>query len=298
MSASGQLPLGELRPLEGRRLWADIAGNGEPAVVFLPGAGGFGLDLLRVHELVARTTTSVIYDRAGTGWSDDIDLPRPMDEVIDELRQLLRLLGVEPPHLLVGHSLGGLYVQRHAQRFPDEVAAMLLLDPAHEDWDLYMPEALKMANQPATTDMPELPATFIAQYHSAFASLFGAFPDPLRELLVDRHFHAERLRNGFREGANVLAMFDQLRSAGPRPDVPLIILSGAASDATQTLLSSTEVVRQQIEASRRLYDDMAAKTPRGEHRVLPDASHLTIPLARPDAVQRAVRDLLGRAAAA
>jgi len=43
---------------------------------------------------------------------------------------------VSAPYLLVGHSLGGAYVQRYAQRFPDEAAGLLLLDPAHEDWDL------------------------------------------------------------------------------------------------------------------------------------------------------------------
>jgi pimeloyl-ACP methyl ester carboxylesterase len=258
----------------------------------VPGAGGFGLDLLLAQQLVAQTTTSIIYDRAGTGWSDNLELPRPIDEVIDELDAVLRSVGAKPPYLLVGHSLGGLYVQRYAQRFRTRVAAMLLLDPAHEDWDLYMPDELKMANQPAQTDMPDLPAEFVTEYRSAFAKLFAAFPGPLRDLLIDRHFSPDRLPNGFREGANVLALFDQLRRGGRRPDVPLIVLSGAGTDSTQMLLSSGDQVRQQIEGSQRLYDAITASSPVSEHRVLHDASHLTIPLARPDAVNQAVQDLL------
>ena len=41
------------------------------------------------------------------------------------------------PYLLVGHSLGGLYARHYATRFPGEVAALLVLDPAHEDYDSY-----------------------------------------------------------------------------------------------------------------------------------------------------------------
>ena len=203
---------------------------GDPAVVFVPGAGGFGLDFLLVHQRVAESATSIIYDRAGTGWSDDVELPRSADEVADELRAVLQSSGATAPYLLVGHSLGGLYVQRYVQRFPDEVAGLLLLlAPAHEDGDTYMPERPKMANQPTASDMPDLPQTFLAQYRSAFAELFAAFPRPVRDLLIDKHVSPERLPNGFREGATALALFGELSEGALRPDLPLIILSGPES---------------------------------------------------------------------
>ena len=82
----------------------------------------------------------MLYDRAGTGWSDRVELPRSSAEVTDELRNLLRAAGVPAPYLLVGHSLGGLYARHYAQRFPGEVAGLLLLDPAHEDYNAYMPQ--------------------------------------------------------------------------------------------------------------------------------------------------------------
>lgn len=285
-------PVGEFCLVEGRRLWVDWAGAGGPAVVFVPGAGGFGLDLLLPHRLVAELTTSVIYDRAGTGWSDDTDLPRPLDEVVDELRAVLRAIGTEPPYLLAGHSLGALYVRRYTQRFPGEVAGLLLVEPAHEDWDSFMPDELKLANQPAATKMPELPPDFLSQYRAAFDDLFSAFPPSVRDPLIARHFDPDRLANGFREGANVLSVFEELRCADRTPAVPLIILSGTDVDATQTLLASPERIHAQIEGSQRLYDTLTAATPLGVHRTLPDASHLSLPLRRPDAISRAVHDLL------
>lgn len=262
-------------------------------MVFVPGAGSFGLDFLLVHERVAQVTTSVLYDRAGTGWSDDIELPRSADEVTDELHGLLQSVGVLAPYLLVGHSLGGVYVQRYAQRFPDEVAGLLLLDPAHEDWDLYMPEDLQIAkNQTPDGQMPDLPEGFLAQYRGPFADMFGAFPALVRDLLVDKHLGAERLPTGFQEGTNVLAVFDELRAGGDRPDVPMIILSGTGIDPVETMLAAEAQLREQIAGSEKLYASIVAKSPRAEHRSLDDASHLTIPMARPDAVAAAINDLI------
>ena len=69
-------PLGRRYDIFGRRLLLHRSGVDGPAVVFLPGAGLIGLDYLNIHDAVARRTTSVIYDRAGTGWSDAVALPR------------------------------------------------------------------------------------------------------------------------------------------------------------------------------------------------------------------------------
>jgi pimeloyl-ACP methyl ester carboxylesterase len=90
-------PVGHTVTIGERKLWMHRSGDGEPAIVFVPGGGSVGLDFLLVHEQVAQLTTSVLYDRAGTGWSDDADLPRSADEVTDELRALLRAAGLPRP---------------------------------------------------------------------------------------------------------------------------------------------------------------------------------------------------------
>lgn len=281
--------------MNGRQLWMHRSGTGHPAVVFVPGAGGIGLDFLLAHERVAEFTTSVSYDRAGTGWSDDVALPRSLDQVTDELRTLLGRADLRGPYILVGHSLGGAYVQRYAQRFAGEVAGLLLLDPAHQDWDDYMPPHLKLATaMTGEVELPDLTDEFVAHVRGVLATTFAALPDPLREQVVDKHVSPERLPTGMIEGTNVLALFEELRAGGPLPDVPLIILSGTAIDANQTMFQPAELVREQISASQHLYDAIAAQAARGEHRSLADASHVSIPVARPDAVAQAVRDLLAR----
>jgi hypothetical protein len=78
-------PLGARYEVAGRRR-RHRSGSGGPPVVFLPGAGLVGLDFLNVQDQVLACTTSVLYDRAGTGWSDEVPLPRSAGEVAGELR--------------------------------------------------------------------------------------------------------------------------------------------------------------------------------------------------------------------
>jgi pimeloyl-ACP methyl ester carboxylesterase len=47
-----------------------------------------------------------------------------------DLQALLRGLSIREPVVLVGHSLGGLYAQYYARRYPREVAAVVLIDAA------------------------------------------------------------------------------------------------------------------------------------------------------------------------
>ena len=271
------------------------SGEGEPATVFVPGGGSLGLDFLLVHEQVAQLTTSVLYDRAGTGWSDDADLPRSADEVTDELRALLQVAAPPPPYLLVGHSLGGIYVQRFAQRFPEEVAGLLLLDPAHEDWDLYQPEHLRLASNPSgEIELPALSDELLAQIGGYFEAMLVGFPASVRRQLIDKRLSPERVFTGIQDGGRVLADLDDLRNGGARPDVPLIVLSGTGVDPSQTMFQPEELIREQIRGSERLFDAIAAAAPRGQHRSLSDVSHPTIPMVRPDAVAAAVKDLLAQ----
>lgn len=293
-------PLGRYFDVRGRRLLLHRSGSGSPAVVFLPGGGAVGLDYLNVQERAAALTTSVLYDRAGTGWSDAVELPRTSAQVTDELRELLRTADVPAPYLLAGHSLGGLYARHYAQRFPDEVSALLLLDPAHEDYNSYMPRQLVDqwdAWDPDQALPNELPDELIQLYRAMFEQEIADWPEEIRERLIERHVSPEWLRVGFQEAKNVNQLYDEVRNTGPMPDVPLIVLCSMRIDSFKRAVSqgtSESLLHEEIEGKRRLYTALAESVPRGENRLIDDAGHVTIHLRRPDAVLQAIQDLLGR----
>lgn len=299
-SNGGTPPLGRYYDVGGRRLLLHRSGGGSPAVVFLPGAGTVGLDYLNVQEQAAALTTSVLYDRAGTGWSDRVVLPRTSTEVTDELRQLLRMADMPAPYLLVGHSLGGFYARHYAQRFPDEVSGLVLLDPGHEDYRVYMPQELVDlwdAWDPDRALPDELPEELIQVYRGMFAKETADWPEAIREALIEHHVSPEWVRVGIEEAKNVDQLGDEVRGAGPMPDVPLIILCSMAIDTFKRAVSGgtpESLLHAEIEGKRRLYTEWANSFPSGEVRLVDDAGHVTLSMRRPDAVLQAIKDLLGR----
>jgi pimeloyl-ACP methyl ester carboxylesterase len=80
------------------------------------------------------------YDRASRGASDGVAGPRTALDMIEDLRALLRVSQIEGPHILVGHSFGGLLVRLYAHRYPEQVAGIVLVDAMHEDqFDVFGP---------------------------------------------------------------------------------------------------------------------------------------------------------------
>lgn len=126
-----------------------IGGQGSPAVVF---EGGFGTGIASwstVQKEVAAFARTVSYDRAGLGQSDLGPKPRSAKQIASELHTALEKAGIKPPYVLVGHSLGGIFVRVFADMFPKEVVGMVLIDPSQESFDEWIrksqPDRLKAA---------------------------------------------------------------------------------------------------------------------------------------------------------
>jgi pimeloyl-ACP methyl ester carboxylesterase len=292
-------PVGRYYDVEGVRLLLHKSGSGGPAVVFLAGGGAVGLDYLNVQQRAAELTTSVTYDRAGTGWSDAVDLPRTSVDVTDELRALLNVAEVPAPYLMVGHSLGGLYARHYAQRFSGEVAGLVLLDPAHEDYSAYMPKDLVdqwNAWDPGEALPDELPAELIQFYRHLFEQEMTDWPEEISKVLVERHVSLAWLRAGLQEATNVEQLYDEVRHAGGMPDVPVIILTSMGIDPFKAAVSQgipESLLREEIEGKRRLYTTWAHSL-HGENRLIEDVGHVTLHFRRPDAVLQAIQDLIDR----
>ena len=123
---------GQLIDVGGHRLHLYCVGEGSPTVVLDAGLGGFSLDWSLVQPQVARSTRVCAYDRAGYGWSDPSPQPRTPQQIADELHTLLTNAGIQGPYVLVGHSAAGKHVRLFADRHPQDVLGMVLVDARHE----------------------------------------------------------------------------------------------------------------------------------------------------------------------
>ena len=75
-----------------------------------------------------KTTRVCAYDRAGLGWSEASDRPFRLQVVPAELHTLLDGAGEHRPYLFVGDGLGAAFATEFAAQFPDDTAALVLLD--------------------------------------------------------------------------------------------------------------------------------------------------------------------------
>lgn len=145
-----------LVPIGGqRRLWLECHGRGTPTVLLEAGAGNdaaiWDTVALPLHSTktavlpgVAAFTRVCAYDRPGTvldpadpahrSRSDPAPMPRTAREMVADLHALLGAAGLPGPYVMAGHSFGGLVVRLYACTYPDEVAGLVLIDAAQEDY--------------------------------------------------------------------------------------------------------------------------------------------------------------------
>jgi pimeloyl-ACP methyl ester carboxylesterase len=138
MNPGGEKPfrLGELPPVERLQtrcgaLEYVASGQGEPAVVLFSGAG-VALDGWRaLYPGIESLATVVAWNRFGMEGSDAPPGMQSGALIVASVRELLTYIGVRPPYVLFGHSIGGLYANLFARLHPHEVAAVLLLEATH-----------------------------------------------------------------------------------------------------------------------------------------------------------------------
>ena len=125
---------GQLVDIGGRRINLHCTGAGGPSVVLMAGLFSWSAVWYKTQPVIAQKTRVCAFDRAAYGFSDPASRPQILSEVIEDLHKALQAGSIPGPYVLVGHSLGGLEARVYAQRWPEDVVGMILVDtsPAGE----------------------------------------------------------------------------------------------------------------------------------------------------------------------
>ena len=121
-------PSGEIYLVSGHRMHIFCAGSGSPTIVLESGLGNDSFVWGRVQPALSRATRVCSYDRAGYGYSEALPAPRDADHIAAELHGLLIQAKVIGPIVLMGHSMGGIYIRDYATRYPEEVRGLIFVD--------------------------------------------------------------------------------------------------------------------------------------------------------------------------
>src|ERR1700677_4013035 len=92
---------------DGRKVHFFCVGEGGPVAILESGWGTPTLGWRRIQGEFAKTTRVCVFDRPGYGFSDPGPLPRDSASGVADLHAGLKAANIQPPYVLVGHSLGG-----------------------------------------------------------------------------------------------------------------------------------------------------------------------------------------------
>jgi len=122
---------GKMVNVNGKNLHVYSEGKGDITLVFLAGHGTISptLDFKPLWTRMTDEYRIAVVERSGYGWSESTNSPRDIDTLLGETRKALEQSGEKGPYVLVPHSMSGLEAIYWAQKYPEEVTAIIGLDP-------------------------------------------------------------------------------------------------------------------------------------------------------------------------
>ncbi len=231
-----------------------VAGKGHPVIVFLSGYGADMDTWSKVYSPAEKISSVFAYNRLGYGNSDKAREPQTGVVIVAGLRQLLRERGLNPPYVLVGHSLGGLYANLFARLYPQDIAGVVLVDSSH----------------PAQQEMMRARQGVVQRV------LMGVL-NGLDSVAHSRHSEISSF--------DVTA--EQIKKAGPFPAIPLIVLS--AAQLPPAWLVRAEVIQGLRDDQR----DLASMSPQGR-QVIADKSGHFVQMDEPELVIQAIQEVVDK----
>jgi len=121
---------GTIVNVDGQNINVYQEGAGKDTYVFMAGSGIAApvYELKGLYSKFSQYHQIAVVDRAGYGYSDRADDKRDIDTILKQTREALLQSGLQPPYILVPHSISGLEAIYWAQKYPEEVKGIIALD--------------------------------------------------------------------------------------------------------------------------------------------------------------------------
>ncbi len=303
----------------GHRVQMKVVGTSGPVVVMESGLPGKLEDWWMVQREVGKFARAVAYDRAGLGKSEEASGVRDARTIARELHTALANAGLAPPYVMVGHSMGGVYVRVFAGMYPAEVSGMVLADPTQGD--TYEPmEAVEKwfaVHQPEDWEKVEAACAKMPPGLEGLRWTFGVTAQHVEE-------YVETLPAGEQAGmraewwgivnreadrqmpkklsAGALAEFQagtdsfQEAMAATLPRVPIVLLSAKPSLGVSEVMSSLRPqwrdFDREMKRRKRAEDQRWVDATPGARLVIAEGSGHGIPEEDPELVVAAVREVI------
>lgn len=300
----------------GRQLNLFCMGGGPQTVIFDAGGSDWSVVWALVQPRIATHARACSYDRAGMGYSDPSNSPRSSTAIADDLHKLILAAKITTPVVMVGHSMGGFDVKLHAAVYPEDVAGLVLLDPAEERGFDRLRQILRAKYGPAMAARLELGLSdgnfnrasqvescaraarehdLVPKSDTYYRCADPVIPELGPEIAAERQriqvtstyqeTQASEFSNGIYGNARADAAYALLFSGRALGDKPLIVLTRSAPKSSDPIASAS------FFAWNAAHDETARLSTRGVNRIIPDSHHY-IHIDHPTAVVEAIDEVL------
>ena len=296
----------------GRRLNMVCIGEGSPTVVFDYGLGSHFLHWQKLQQPVSAITRACFYDRAGYGYSDPSPRPMTAENIVNDLHALLAKAGIAEPVVLVGHSIGGLYVTLYTDKYPEQVAGLVLIDPSFAGQERRMRKLTPEERQTITAEMEKGLVNTRRCADLARAGTLtaddphGCFQFAPGRTAAEKAYLSDQFLKPFRYEAVIsendnfgIARWDasvdsreELAAARSFGNIPVIVLTRSLVDPDPEFSPAEE--QAFYDYWKQSHDKLAARSTRGESIVVANSSHFIQndqPQAVVDAIAKVVAEV-------
>ena len=261
-------PPGRLVDAGGYRLHLreDGPSDAGPTVVLEAGSWMPSPHLDLVRSRIPDFARVVAYDRPGLGWSDPLPGAQTHDArtVAEGLHAALHGAGVEGPYVLVALGQGALHAIVFADRHPDDVAGLVLVEPQHPDAYFRLPNGARQQRRQRVLALVAPTLARLGVLHIVAGALIKEAAGLPAQAFAELEAFMAQVTHVSSSAKEIDALlqftFPQVRRSRDVGDRPLIVLSASRNS----------------NGGDRIHEEMAMLSSNSRHVIVEGASHGTI----------------------
>ncbi|MCI5081619.1 MAG: alpha/beta hydrolase [Saprospiraceae bacterium] len=290
---SNYQPEGELMDINGRQLHVVRKGQGGPTVIFESDLGMSHIVWDSIQMKVASETTTLSYDRYGLLFSETNRNALTAEHFSTQLEAVLKSGNYPKPYLIVGHGLAACFLRPFVQKYPNDIAGIILVDPEHPQYERRMSPSLKT----------ELEDQQRSRRATEFLSGFGFMRTILANQPYFDQLDADHPLNQFHRDnffRNLPGMFHELNTqkdiraiaeaSSDFGNIPLSIITGTAIHRV-TAIEDEQLQKEAYQLWRDLQEEQLALSDESRLILAPESGHL-IQVEQPEIVLNTILEHL------
>jgi len=169
-----------------------------------------------------------VIEKFGYGFSDVVDGDRDFDTLLRQDREALKKAGIEAPYVLCPHSMSGIEAILWAQKYPDEVEAIVGLDMSTPK--AYTEENLNDDDKGMELFYKFLRESGVGRLILTDKNVCQSFSDREKDIYKALAFRKFANKDVADEGDHLADAIDEINSAD-KPDIPTLLF---LSDGKET----------------------------------------------------------------